>query len=180
MSPKGWRKRKSPEAQTTPVAKRASLTNSSGFSTRLVEKAKAVSRPELVELFFEFIIPDFSLLTQKNGEAVYSPSFHSKCHENIKWKLKIQPDGRTEETKGYLGIFLYNKSVRENAILTVTATHKFAVFKNGENKVSKKGTYNKFTSCDPSWGWEKLVSLDQLKSEGNQETEIKLVCHLVF
>ena len=178
MPPKGSKKRKS-EAQTAPVEKRTSLPNSSGSSLRLVEKARAFSQPELVELTFEYTIPDLSLLPQKNGEGVCSPSFYAKSHENIKWCFQIYPNGNSEESKGHLSVFLYNKSVQENSILPVTAKYKVTVLKNGEVIRCATSGYNEFTSRSFSWGWIKFLSLDQLKSEGNQETELNFVCQLV-
>ena len=178
MPPKGSKKRKS-EAQTAPVEKRTSLPNSSGSSLRLVEKARAFSRPELVELTFEYTIPDLSLLPQKNGEGVCSPSFYAKSHENVKWYLKIYPNGRTEESIGYLDLFLVNKSVQENSILPVTAKYQLTILKNGEKTKYASSGYHEFTSSRCGLGWGQLLSLDKLKSDGNRETVLNLVCHLI-
>jgi len=185
MPPKGSKKRKVEEqVPPPPVAnKRASLSSFSiGPSQRLVEKARAVSQPEIVELSYEYTIPDLSLLPQKPGEYVSSSVFHAKSHKNIAWKLKIYPNGDLGDTQGHLSIYLRRCFLRDQektpsaVIKYVSACYKISLLKNGKEIVSKMAEDYFYSS--KGLGWSKFLSLDQLKGVNN--AELKIVCSLVL
>ena len=77
-------------------------SSSETTSQNLVEVAGAVSQPEIVELSYEYTIPDLSLVAQKPGECVFSPIFFAKSHPGIQWRLIICPNGKNERSKGPL------------------------------------------------------------------------------
>ena len=129
-----------------------------------------------MELTYEYAIPDFSLLTQENGQAVYCPPFCSKSYKNIQWHLEIYPNGIKEESKGHLSLFL---SLDEPVQRETTAEYKVSILKNEAVIHSRKGGPNKFTS-EVDWGFEEFVSVDQLREENNNQTVTKIVCTLVF
>ena len=184
MPPKGSKKRKVEEqAPPPPVAnKRASLSSFSiGPSQRLVEKARAVSQPEIEELSYEYTIPDLSLVPQKPGECVSSSVFHAKSHANIAWKLKIYPNGILEDSQGHLSINLRRSFLRDqdktlSAAKSVGACYKISLLKNGKEIVSKMA--DDYSCSSNNFGWSKFLSLDQLKGVNN--AELKIVCSLVF
>jgi hypothetical protein len=178
MPPKGSKKRKVEELQVPSVAnKRASLSSFSiGPSQRLVEKARAVSQPEIVELSYEYTIPDLSLLPQNSGKFISSPVIYAKSHKHILWKLRIYPNGDLEDTQGHLSLYLKRSFRDKEKIPNVSACYKISLLKNGKEIVSRQADdYFNSLSCV---GWCKFLSLDQLKGVNN--AELKIVCSLVF
>ena len=185
MPPKGSGKRKS-QGGTPTAAKKANVSiNSSssvGASHRLVEKIRTVSQPEMVELSYEYTIPDLSLLSQKIGEHIEIPAFKSKSHPDIMWCLWIYPNGNSEKSKGSLSVFLERICKEEDEEKCVPCYFKVCVLRNGVEIVDQ--LYHLFQSKTSNWGWLKFCSLDRLKSEGNQIGKdnhyLKIVCSLVF
>ena len=183
IPPEEWRKQKSEiDNSLLPLAKRVKSSTSESTHHHLVERARSVSRPELVELTFKYTISDLSLLPQRTRQVVFSPLFCAKSHENIKWQLQVYPNGDSEVSKGHLGLFLLNKSVKDNLIPPVSAGFKFVILKSGQEIETGINSYRvEFTSNFSSWGSKKFLSLDQLKNvDINQENELTIVCSIVF
>lgn len=52
----------------------------------------------------------FKCQNQGNLKAITSPSFHAEGNENIKWYLSLRPNGKEEENKTWMSLFLQLKS----------------------------------------------------------------------
>ena len=154
-------------------------SSSETTSQNLVEVAGAVSQPEIVELSYEYTIPDLSLVAQKPGECVFSPIFFAKSHPGIQWRLIICPNGKNERSKGHLSLFLgrvFNKDNLDDN-LPVSANFKLVALRNGkelESLVSEDPS--RFTLSTRYWGNSKFICQDKLK--GNH-SELKITCSLV-
>ena len=174
MHSKGSNKRKIVVMPTTTGAKRTNASH------RLVENFTAVSQPEIVQLNYEYTIPDFSLLPQKTGEFVLSPPFFSTKHKHLEWQLVIFPYGADEDCKGYLSLFLEFKAVTEEkgSVVAIPAYLTLTVFKNGDEVGTD--SFIRLFSSKKSHGWVKFLKLNDLKSNCSEENELKIFCSLVF
>ena len=147
---------------------------------RLIENARASSQCEIVELTFEYTIPDFNLLPQGNGQYLLTPSFFSKSHPDILWNLVIYPRGKDEQSRGFTSLFLERVTKVNNA--DVVARYKQTVLRNGKVVVSEWfDPPHHFIRNSLSIGFPKYLSLNQLLSGDNSKViEVKIIGHLIF
>ena len=156
----------------------AMLNHSS--AKRLIENARASSQCEIVELTFEYTIPDFNLLPQGNGQYLLTTSFFSKSHPDILWNLVIYPRGKDEQSRGFTSLFLERVTKVNNA--DVVARYKQTVLRNGKVVVSEWfDPPHHFIRNSLSIGFPKYLSLNQLLSGDNSKViEVKIIGHLIF
>ena len=168
------KKRKIQEQQFPSVNKRSSS------SSRLKEKADIVSQAQMVKLTYEYTIAELSLLPQKTGERVHSPTFKAKSHPDMRWKLTIYPNGEDKDSKGHLGLYLHRCNLTtEVDSAPVAVYYKFTVLMNEEElKCFAPQKPRLFTTSTNNWGLRKFLSVDQLKCEGINE--LKIVCTLIY
>ena len=91
----------------------------------------------MVELNYEMVIDDVSLLRQKTGEAFCSPVFFAKTNENIRWRLHLYPNGAAAETKDFFGFFIQRIAAEKD--FPVTAKYRLTIHKNGREVLSQSG-----------------------------------------
>ena len=147
-----------------------------------LESARAVSQREVIELSYEYTIPDFNLLPQETGDILVSPVFFAKSHPNLQWCLQIYPKGDCEETKDRMSVFVA-RVYQTKKDLPVIARCKFTVFRNGKEIISRWTPPLQFSLSmkNDGWGMPKFLSLDKLESDNNnqQGKEVIVACHLV-
>lgn len=148
------------------------------MTNRLVESVQARSQSEIVELTYEYIVPDCNKLTQQTGECIFSPVFHTKSQPTIQWRLRIYPKG-SKNSKGHLGLFLERVNMTEKH-QPVIVKLKFTVLRNDKLVSFIWSVSHSIASLHEGLGWNDLVSQEHLRSDSNkQKIELKIVCHLV-
>ena len=70
-----------------------------------------------MELNYEMVIDDASLLRQKTGEAFSFPVFFAPTNENIRWRLHLYPNGDAAETKDFFGFFIQTLPLKRISLL---------------------------------------------------------------
>lgn len=180
MAHKGSGKRTS-ESQppSSSLSKRAHLLKTNGIS--LTERMESISWSGIVELVYEFTVPDNSLLmNKKTGEFFSSPIFYAKSHKNIKWQIKIFPNGRQENSKGYLSVYLCRVYSKDTNNPPVTTRFNFVLLKNGNELCSEPVAQPMHYSYPHrEWGSRRFLSLEDLQIKGHRKYELKIVCSLV-
>lgn len=148
------------------------------MANRLVESVQARSQSEIVELTYEYLVPDCSQLSQQTGECIFSPVFYAKSQPYIQWRLRIYPKG-SKNSKGHLGLFLERVCMTEKD-QPVIVKLKFTILRNDKPISFIWSVSHSIASLHEGLGWNDLVSQEQLRSDSNkQKTELKVVCHLV-
>ena len=153
---------------------------SGSAGNRLIESVLARSQSEIVELTYEYRVPDSYLLHQKSGECLFSPVFHAKSQPGIQWRLRIYPKG-SRNSKGNLGLFLERVNMSEKD-QPVTVKLRFTLLRNDKPIFFIWSVPHTIASLHEGLGWNDLVTHDQLKIENNntkQKVELKILCHLI-
>jgi len=149
------------------------------MANRLFESVMARSQSEIVELTYEYIVPDCNQLIQQTGECIFSPVFHAKSQPTIQWRLRIYPKG-SKNSKGHLGLFLERVNMTEKD-QPVIVKLKFTILRNDKPVSFIWSVSHSIASQHEGLGWNDLVSQEQLRSDtsNKQKIELKVVCHLV-
>ena len=70
-----------------------------------------------VEINFHWVIEQFSLKPQQNGEYIHSTDFYSERYserdETVKWNLKVFPKG-TRKYKDWVAVYLTKSGIDED------------------------------------------------------------------
>ena len=94
-------------------------------TTRVPSKSWSRHKSESVEVEFDWIIEDFSLLPHRNGECFYSPLFFD-LNKRAEWKLVIYPRGDSEANKDFVSVFLFLSSCKRGN--SIVAKYKLTAF----------------------------------------------------
>ena len=81
---------------------------------RSTENVDFSNEQQKVELNYNWIIEEPIFLPQKSGESFYSPIFFAKDNRNIRWRLRICPEGANEESKDHLSLNIEIVFIGEN------------------------------------------------------------------
>ena len=79
----------------------------------------------IITLKHTWSIENFSRLSQKIGESLYSPIFSDQSENKVEWKLQLYPKGRNEEHKDFITVFLWLHNPQPD--FKVTTTYKFSL-----------------------------------------------------
>lgn len=149
-------------------------------SKRWIESVRASSQCEIVELTFEYTIPNFNLLPQGNGNYLVTPSFFSKSHPDILWNLVIYPRSKDEQSRGYTSLFLERVTKVNN--VDVVARYKQTVLLNGKEVLSEWfDPHHHFIRNSSSIGFPKYLRINHLlRGDNSKVIELKIIGHLIF
>ena len=108
----------------------------SGTAWSLLEKFPN----EKIKRSFNFTIKDFLGRKETNGESLDSNRFlvTTKSGHKSKWFLSVYPKGETEESKGFVSIFLFHVAENDQ---TVTAEFKLRIL-GKDDDIIQRGPYN--------------------------------------
>jgi len=104
----------------------------------------------------QWIIHNFSSLPIKLNDYTKSPLMH--LHDES-WYLQIYPGG-SNESEGFISLYLYRKSASEKGIET---KYKFSLYNYLENKFTFVNSgLSTFSRISPIWGYSKFVKKAKL------------------
>ena len=130
-----------------------------------------------MELLYQYSIADLSLLPQKTGEPYFTPTYFSKSHPNMKWRLQIYPNGVTEEVQDYLSLFLNRADIGEEEPNVVAV---FKILRKEQIHSRLSQPTQQYNHLSPSFGLLRCVHLDLFKNEKSKESSsLKIICHLI-
>ena len=67
-----------------------------------------------------FVVNEFSLLPQKQGESITSPVFYNRSNKEIEWALLVYPKGFNSDSKDHLSLFVKLNSAEETVFAMFT------------------------------------------------------------
>jgi len=116
---------------------------------------------------------------KKPGDKVTSPNFHADGDDEVKWYIQLQPNGDTEEYRGWVSAFLHARiQSASRPIVHAKFTFTAVYSKEKKNVWSKtyEGTFGlKEIDGNHGFGW-RIVKLDEvLKSNF-----FSLVCQVEY
>jgi len=144
-------------------------------SKHLVESGRAVSQRDVIELNYEFTIPDFNLLPQETGNYLTSPVFFAKSHPNICWCLQVYPKGDCEASKDHISLFVA-RVYRSKEDLPVIARCKFSLLRN-HSEIFTRSTPPlefKIDMKNDGWGCENFLVWIRLKAATTKKMKSRL------
>ena len=104
-------------------------------------------------------IDDFSQLNQKTGERLESSTFCALNDTENKWCLSLCPNGKTQENKEFLSLFLYLKDTNRSKVLV---KWKLALIDANKDISIENTSVNTFAKGE-KWGYDKFVDRTELK-----------------
>lgn len=124
---------------------------------------------------YKWTLNSFTL--QSIEDKVQSPVFSTTCL-NLKytWQLYLYPDGKRAEDKGYLSIFLYNRSN-----VNFTASVCFSILNKNNEVLTSSDTDEHEISKNKGWGLHQFVKYSTIRNDvlANNDTLV-VICEIVF
>ena len=83
------------------------------MAKRLIKDVYCFTSLDAIKISFQWSISDFSRLCHKNGENIESGIFYSEADLKSKFRISMYPNGKDENSKDYLSVFLKTGSDRD-------------------------------------------------------------------
>lgn len=107
-----------------------------------------------------WVISDFSRSREEIGEEIRSSAFPGRDEDKFEWRLRLNHNGRDEDTRDYVSLFLLLVSCK---VPEVRVRFKFSILTGGPQEVNVKDSMvaERFTEGD-AWGSKRFIRRDLL------------------